>query len=54
MLHLRRANLLDLDCLTVAGERLGAAADWWEGSERRRACAIACARPTASIPTTSS
>jgi xylonate dehydratase len=37
MLHLRRANLLDLDCLTVAGERLGALLDWWEGSERRRA-----------------
>ena len=36
MLHLRRANLLDLDCLTVAGERLGALLDWWEGSERRR------------------
>jgi len=36
MLHLRRANLLDLDCLTVAGERLGTLLDWWEGSERRR------------------
>src|SRR5438477_9723173 len=36
MLHLRRLNLLDLDCLTVAGERLGALLDWWEGSERRR------------------
>ena len=36
MLHLRRLGLLDLDCLTVAGERLGALLDWWEGSERRR------------------
>ena len=36
MLHLRRLNLLDLGCLTVAGERLGALLDWWEGSERRR------------------
>jgi putative YjhG/YagF family dehydratase len=36
MLHLRRANLLDLDCLTVSGERLGRVLDWWEGSERRR------------------
>src|SRR5262245_50520109 len=35
MLHLRRANLLDLDCLTVTGERLGQVLDWWEGSERR-------------------
>jgi putative YjhG/YagF family dehydratase len=35
MLHLRRANLLDLDCLTVSGERLGRVLDWWEGSERR-------------------
>jgi xylonate dehydratase len=36
MLHLRRLNLLDLECLTVAGERLGVLLDWWEGSERRR------------------
>jgi xylonate dehydratase len=36
MLHLRRADLLDLDCLTVAGERLGALLDWWERSERRQ------------------
>jgi len=35
MLHLRRANLLDLDCLTVSGERLGRVLDWWESSERR-------------------
>jgi putative YjhG/YagF family dehydratase len=37
MLHLRRRGLLDLDCLTVAGERLEKTLDWWEGSERRRA-----------------
>jgi putative YjhG/YagF family dehydratase len=36
MLHLRRAGLLDLDVLTVSGERLGRVLDWWEGSERRR------------------
>jgi putative YjhG/YagF family dehydratase len=36
MLHLRRLGLLDLDVLTVSGERLGALLDWWEGSERRR------------------
>ncbi len=37
MLHLRRLRLLDEECLTVAGERLGRLLDWWEGSERRRA-----------------
>ena len=36
MLHLRRAGLLDLDVLTVSGERLGRVLDWWESSERRR------------------
>src|SRR5713226_7755072 len=36
MLHLRREGLLDLDCLTVAGQRLGALLDWWERSERRQ------------------
>jgi putative YjhG/YagF family dehydratase len=36
MLHLRRLGLLDLDCLTVTGEPLGAVLDWWEHSERRR------------------
>ncbi|MBI3637957.1 MAG: YjhG/YagF family D-xylonate dehydratase, partial [Candidatus Rokubacteria bacterium] len=35
MLHLRRLGLLDETVLTVAGERLGAVLDWWEGSERR-------------------
>jgi putative YjhG/YagF family dehydratase len=37
MLHLRRLRLLDLDCLTVSGEKLGAVLDWWEASDRRRA-----------------
>src|SRR5712691_885572 len=36
MLHLRSKGLLDEDCLTVAGERLGRLLGWWEGSERRR------------------
>jgi putative YjhG/YagF family dehydratase len=36
MLHLRRMGLLNLDVLTVTGEKLGAVLDWWEGSERRR------------------
>ena len=36
MLHLRRLGLLDLECLTVSGERLGRVLDWWEGSARRR------------------
>ena len=35
MLHLRRAGLLDTEVLTVSGEKLGRALDWWEGSERR-------------------
>ncbi len=37
MLHLRRLGLLDETCLTVTGEALGRALDWWEGSERRTA-----------------
>jgi len=37
MLHLRRAGLLDLDVLTVSGDRLGRVLDWWEASDRRRA-----------------
>ena len=37
MLHLRRAGLLDTDVLTASGEKLGAALDWWEQSERRAA-----------------
>ncbi len=36
MLHLRRLNLLDLDCLTASGLKLGEVLDWWEKSERRR------------------
>ena len=35
MLHLRRLGLLDESCLTVTGESLGRALDWWETSERR-------------------
>ena len=37
MLHLRRLGLLELDALTVSGERLGAVLDWWEASSRRSA-----------------
>jgi putative YjhG/YagF family dehydratase len=37
MLHLRSMGLLNLDVLTVTGERLGAVLDWWETSDRRRA-----------------
>lgn len=35
MLHLR--DLLNLDALTVTGEKLGTILDWWETSERRQA-----------------
>jgi putative YjhG/YagF family dehydratase len=35
MLHLRRLGLLDLEALTVSGDRLGRVLDWWERSERR-------------------
>jgi putative YjhG/YagF family dehydratase len=35
MLHLRGLGLLDLDVLTVVGQRLGDVLDWWERSERR-------------------
>ena len=37
MLHLRREGLLDLEALTVSGDKLGRVLDWWEGSDRRRA-----------------
>lgn len=37
MLHLRKLNLLDLDCLTVSGMKLGDVLNWWEKSERRLA-----------------
>jgi putative YjhG/YagF family dehydratase len=36
MLHLRNANLLDLNVLTVTGESLGKNLDWWEKSDRRK------------------
>lgn len=36
MLHLRNMGLLNLDALTVSGEKLSAVLDWWEGSERRQ------------------
>jgi putative YjhG/YagF family dehydratase len=36
MLHLRGLGLLNLDCLTVSGERLGDVLEWWESSDRRR------------------
>jgi putative YjhG/YagF family dehydratase len=36
MLHLRELGMLELDVLTVTGERLGAVLDWWEKSERRQ------------------
>jgi xylonate dehydratase len=36
MLHLRRAGLLNTSAMTVTGETLDAALDWWEASERRQ------------------
>ncbi|MBM4025004.1 MAG: YjhG/YagF family D-xylonate dehydratase [Planctomycetes bacterium] len=36
MLHLRQLGLLNLDALTVTGEPLGRALDWWERSDRRK------------------
>jgi len=38
LLHLRRLGLLDTDAPTCGGLSLGAALDWWEGSERRARC----------------
>jgi putative YjhG/YagF family dehydratase len=35
MLHLRDMNLLDLEALTVSGQRLGDILAWWETSARR-------------------
>lgn len=35
MLHLREAGLLNTKTLTVSGETLDAALDWWKDSERR-------------------
>jgi len=37
LLHLRRMGLLNTGVLTVTGETLGEALDWWETSPRRRA-----------------
>ncbi len=37
MLHLRDMGLLNLDVLTVTGEKLSAILDWWKESDRRRA-----------------
>ena len=36
MLKLRQLNLLDLDVVTVTGQKLGTLLDWWEKSQRRR------------------
>lgn len=36
MLRLRELGLLDLDVMTVSGERLGKILDWWQASDRRR------------------
>ncbi|VTS04604.1 YjhG/YagF family D-xylonate dehydratase [Tuwongella immobilis] len=36
MLHLRAMNLLELDCLTASGMRLGEVLDWWQTSDRRK------------------
>ncbi len=36
MLHLRNMDLLNLDVITVTGEKLGDVLDWWESSERRQ------------------
>jgi putative YjhG/YagF family dehydratase len=35
MLHLRKLGLLHEDAVGASGAELGAALDWWEGSERR-------------------
>ena len=35
MLHLRSLNLLKLEALTVAGQKLGDILEWWETSDRR-------------------
>lgn len=36
MLHLRELGLLELDAMTVAGQRLGDLLEWWEKSDRRQ------------------
>ena len=35
MLKLREIDLLELDVLTVSGQKLGKILDWWEKSQRR-------------------
>lgn len=35
MLHLRALKLLELDAMTVSGQRLGDLLEWWEKSDRR-------------------
>jgi putative YjhG/YagF family dehydratase len=37
MLRLRQMGLLNLDVLTVTGEKLSTVLDWWQESDRRRA-----------------
>ena len=37
MLHLRDMGLLNTDALTVSGDNLDSALDWWRDSDRRRA-----------------
>ncbi len=37
MLHLRDMGLLNLDVLTVTGEKLSTVLEWWQSSERRSA-----------------
>ncbi len=36
MLKLRESGLLDLDVMTVSGQKLGENLEWWEKSQRRR------------------
>lgn len=36
MLHLRELGLLELDAITVSGQKLGDILDWWEKSDRRQ------------------
>jgi putative YjhG/YagF family dehydratase len=38
MLHLRNMRLLNLDVLTVTGQKLADTLDWWEQSQRRAKC----------------
>ncbi len=54
MLHLRRAGLLDTGALTVSGETLDAALDWWEHPHAAPPCAARCRSATASTRTMSS